>query len=133
MGWLIRRLGLQEDGQRRTEEHLARTTAIRAGLKALHALESPANSAATNAALNHVLAEYDERLSELVAEGETRAHSRERRAAEMEFRCQALEAERQAIDDLWRRDVISDDVHRPLQQLLDHEEGMLHGQAGPEA
>jgi monovalent cation/hydrogen antiporter len=133
IGWLIRRLGLQEDGQRRTEEQLARTTAIRAGLKALHALESPANSGATNAALNHVLAEYDERLSELVAEGETRVHSRERRAAERDFRCQALEAERQAIDDLWRRDVISDDVHRPLQQLLDHEEGMLRGQAGPEA
>ena len=37
----------------------------------------------------------------------------------------ALDAERAAVDDLWRRNVIADEVHRPLQQLLDYEESML--------
>ena len=129
--WLICRLGLQEDGIRQKEEHIARTAAVDAGLKALRALESPDNSAAKNAALRHVMAEYDERLSELVAEGETRTHARERRSAEKHYRCAALEAERQAVDDLWRRNVISDEVHRPLQQLLDHEESMLRAQPAP--
>jgi CPA1 family monovalent cation:H+ antiporter len=41
----------------------------------------------------------------------------------------ALQAERQAIDRLWRNNEIADDVHRPLQLLLDHEEALL--QAGP--
>lgn len=131
--WLIRRLGLHEDDDRAKEEHLARTTAINAGLKALHAEDHPDNSPARRAALAHVLAEYDERISELVAEGETRTHARERRAAEKHFRKVALEAERHAVDDLWRRNVITDEVHRPLQQMLDHEETMLRAQPVPEA
>jgi CPA1 family monovalent cation:H+ antiporter len=128
--WLIRRLGLHEDGIRQKEDNLARTTAVGAGLKALRALESPDNSAAKNAALKHVLAEYEERLAELVAEIEDRrTHARARLAAEKQFRFAALEAERKAVDDLWTRDVITDEVHRPLQQLLDHEEAMLHAQS----
>jgi CPA1 family monovalent cation:H+ antiporter len=128
--WLIRRLGLHEDGIRQKEDNLARRTAVDAGLKALRALESPDNSAAKNAALRHVLAEYEERLAELVAEVEDRrTRARERRAAEKQFRMTALEAERKAVDDLWSRDVITDEVHRPLQQLLDHEEAMLQAQS----
>jgi Na+/H+ antiporter len=128
--WLIRRLGLHEDGIRQKEDSLARTAAVSAGLKALRELESPDNSAAKNAALRHVLAEYEERLAELVAEVEDRrTRARERRAAEKKFRFVALEAERKAVDDLWSRDVITDEVHRPLQQLLDHEEAMLQAQS----
>ncbi len=128
--WLIRRLGLHEDGMRQKEDNLARTAAVGAGLKALRELESTDNSAPKNAALRHVLAEYEERLAELVAEVEDRrTRARERRAAEKQFRFAALEAERKAVDDLWTRDVITDEVHRPLQQLLDHEEAMLHAQA----
>jgi CPA1 family monovalent cation:H+ antiporter len=132
--WLIRRLGLHEDGIRQKEDNLARTTAVDAGLKALRELASPDNSVAKNAALKHVLAEYEERLSELVAEIEDRrTHARQRLAAEKYFRFAALEAERKAVDDLWRRDVISDEVHRPLQQLLDHEEAMLRAQSAQQA
>ncbi len=128
--WVIRRLGLHEDGIRQKEDNLARTTAVDAGLKALRALESPDNSAAKNAALKHVLAEYEERLAELVAEIEDRrTHARARLAAEKQFRFAALEAERKAVDDLWTRNVITDEVHRPLQQLLDHEEAMLQAQS----
>jgi Na+/H+ antiporter len=134
MAWFIRRLGLREDDTWQKEDNLARKTAVDAGLKALRALESPGNSPAKDAALKHVLAEYEERLSELVAEIEDhRTHARERLAAENQFRFAALEAERQAVDDLWRRDVIADEVHRPLQQLLDYEEGMLRAQSSHQA
>ena len=131
IGWLIRRLGLKEDDTRAKEELLARTTAVGAGLQALRALESAGNSRAKKVALSHVLVEYEARLSELVSEGDLRGHARERRASEKEFRFTALVAEREAVNDLWRRNVISDDVHRPLQQLLDHEDAMLQSQPAP--
>jgi CPA1 family monovalent cation:H+ antiporter len=123
--WLILRLNIKEDGIREKEEHLARTTAVGAGLKALRAFESASNGPAKNAALGHVVAEYEARHSELVAEGASGAHARERLAAEKFFRMAALAAERRSVDDLWWHNVISDEVHRPLQQLLDHEEAML--------
>lgn len=125
LGWLIRRLGLREDETRQQEERLARITAVRAGLEVLraHQAESPDDQGA----IGHVLAEYESRLAELTAEGETQTHARHRRAAEHRFRLAALKAERRAVDDLWRRNVIDDETHRPLQQLLDHEEAMLLG------
>ena len=128
MGWLIRRLGLQEDSTRQTEDQLARVTAVRAGLETLRQLENETLPPAKSAALRHILAEYEARLSELAAMGSTRLHARDRRTSERNFRFAALEAERNAVDDLWKRNVISDDVHRPLQQLLDHEESMLRAQ-----
>ena len=131
LGWLIRRVGLHEDGVRQREEHIARTTAVDAGLHVLRGFEAVASSVAKKGALSHVLAEYEQRLSELVAQGDTRAQARDQRATEKHFRFAALEAERHAIDDLWRRDVIADDVHRPLQQLLDHEEAMLRALRSP--
>ncbi len=132
MAWLIRKLGLQEDGTHQTEDRLARTTAVRAGLEVLRTLETESRTAAKSAALGHVLAEYEARLSELAADRGNRLHARERREAEKQFRVSALEAERRTVDDLWRRDVISDEVHRPLQQLLDHEEAMLRAQPSPQ-
>ena len=124
---LIRWLGLREDPTRQQEERLARTTAVEAGLKVLRELEVAAPGREETAALGHVVAEYEQRLSELVAEGETRSNARQRQAAERQYRCAALRAERDAIDRLWQADAISDEVHRPLQQLLDHEEAMLVG------
>lgn len=132
MEWFIRRLGLGEDGTREREDRLARATAVEAGLKILRAAETPMLRAEESAALRQVIAEYEQRLSELGSAGETRDHARERRAAEKRFRCAALEAERDAIDRLWRENVIDDEVHRPLQQLLDHEEAMLIGRRGAE-
>jgi CPA1 family monovalent cation:H+ antiporter len=123
--WLIRKLKLQEDPTRQQEEHLARTTAVDAGLAALRALEPAIQVAEESAALGHVVAEYEHRLASLGTAGETRTHARRRRAAEKRFRSTALDAERAAVDDLWRRNIIADEVHRPLQQLLDYEESML--------
>jgi CPA1 family monovalent cation:H+ antiporter len=123
--WLICSLKLQEDPTRLREEHLARTTAVDAGLAVLRAVEAETQAAEELAALGHVVAEYEHRLASLGAAGETRTHARQRRAAEKRFRSAALDAERAAVDDLWRRNIIADEVHRPLQQLLDHEESML--------
>jgi CPA1 family monovalent cation:H+ antiporter len=47
---------------------------------------------------------------------------------ERTYRQRALAAERAAIDQLRTRGAISDEVHRPLQHLLDSEESMLRGQ-----
>jgi hypothetical protein len=90
------------------------------------------------AALGTVVAEYEHRLAELVAEGETRTSAQRRRSTGTRHRLTALRAEREALNALWRHDAISDDIHRPLQELLDHEELMLVGQnqagvaSGPE-
>lgn len=123
--WVIRRFGLREDDSRAIEERLARTTAVDAGLQQLRAGQATARDDEEAAALGEVIAEYERRLVELTTEGETQASAGRRRAAGRRHRLAAVQAERQAIDDLWRRNVISDEVHRPLQQLLDHEESML--------
>jgi CPA1 family monovalent cation:H+ antiporter len=125
--WLICKLGLRADDSQIQEERLARVAAVEAGLKSLRALESATAGPEAAAALGEVVAEYEHRLAELTAEGETRASARRRRSAGRDYRLGALQAERGAIDDLWRRNVITDEIHRPLQQLLDHEEAMLAG------
>jgi Na+/H+ antiporter len=130
--WLICVLKLQEDPTRQREEHLARTTAVDAGLTTLRAFERSVSTPEETAALGHVVAEYEHRLASLGAAGENRTHARRRRAAEKRFRSAALDAERAAVDDLWSRDIIADEVHRPLQQLLDYEESMLRSAPTPE-
>lgn len=122
---LIQRLGLREDSTRAEEERLARTTAVKAGLKSLRALEKDVDTPDRGAALGQVIAEYEHRLAALEAEGETRLSARRRRRASQIYRTTALKAERVAIDELWRSAKIVDDVHRPLQLLLDHEESLL--------
>lgn len=125
---LICKLGLRADDTRVREEKLARTTAVEAGLKSLRAAAGAAATPEESAALGQIVGEYEQRLAELAAEGETRTSARQRRQTARHHRLQALHAERAALDDLWRRDVITDDIHRPLQQLLDHEESMLKDQ-----
>ena len=123
---VIHRLGLREDAERPKEERLARMTAVEAGLQALRDFEDSAESPDQQAALGLVIAEYEQRLSVLTAEGETQRSARRRRSAGHGYRLAALKAERHALDNLWRSGVIIDEVHRPLQQLLDYEESMLH-------
>jgi CPA1 family monovalent cation:H+ antiporter len=125
--WLIRRLGIHEDEDRPKEERLARMAAVEAGLAALRDLEEPAKSPDQLAALGTVIGEYEQRLSALTSEGETQKSAHRRRQAGHAYRLAALQAERRAIDDLWRSGAIIDDVHHPLQELLDHEESLLAG------
>ncbi|HEY5228276.1 MAG TPA: Na+/H+ antiporter [Opitutaceae bacterium] len=128
---IIRRLGIHEDESRPKEERLARMTAVEAGLSALRALEPSASSPDQMAALGLVVGEYEQRLAVLTAEGETMKSARRRRQSGHHYRLTALKAERHALDGLWRSGVIIDDVHHPLQQLLDHEESLLVGSAPP--
>jgi CPA1 family monovalent cation:H+ antiporter len=128
---IIRKLGIHEDENRPKEERLARMTAVEAGLGALRALGPSATTPDQMAALGLVVGEYEQRLSALTAEGETKKSARRRRHAGHHYRLTALKAERHALDGLWRSGVIIDDVHRPLQQLLDHEESLLLGSAPP--
>lgn len=131
MAQLIRRLGLREDDGRVEEERLARTTAVESGLRQLRAFGVDGGGAEELAALGQVVAEYEHRLAALGSEGETRASARRRRRAGHRFRLAALRAEREALDALWSSGQIADEVHRPLQQLLDHEEAMLTGAPPP--
>jgi len=125
--WLIHKLGIHGDDDRPKEELLARITAVDAGLKTLKAMEPSATTPEMQASLYLVIEEYERRLTSLTAQGETRTKARKRRSAGHHYRSAALHAERQALDDLWRAGKIIDEVHRPLQQLLDHEETLLHG------
>jgi monovalent cation/hydrogen antiporter len=127
---LICKLGVRADDTSTKEEHLARLSAVEAGLKSLRAEENAYHPPQEASALGEVIAEYEHRLAELTAEGETQASARSRRASSRRYRLLALHAERAAIDTLWRTDRITDEIHRPLQQLLDHEESMLKGHAG---
>ena len=129
--WLIHRLGIREDENRPKEDLLARTTAVDAGLKTLLAMEHSATTPEMKDSLDDVIAEYERRLASLTAQGETRTRARRRRSASFHYRAAALHAERQALDDLWRSGKIIDEVYRPLQQLLDHEETLLSGSAVP--
>ena len=126
---LIHRVGLREDESRPQEERLARMTAVEAGLQVLRTMEASAATSDEQAALGLVIAEYEQRLSVLTAEGETQRSARQRRSAGHRYRTAALQAEREAVNDLWLRGLIIDEVHRPLQELLDHEESMLAGSA----
>ena len=125
LGWLIRRLGLRGDGLYEREDHMARTAAVQAGLNALRDVSPQLTTPEQTAALGHVVAEYEQRLAELAEEGPKRTNAHEQRESERRFRLAALLAERRTIDDLWTRRQITDEVHRPLQHLLDYEEQML--------
>ena len=129
---LIRRLGIHGDEDRPKEERLARMTAVEAGLNALREFEASAATTDQGAALGLAIAEYEQRLAVLTAEGETQRSAHRRRTAAHHYHVAAIKAERKALDALWRSGAIIDEVYRPLQQLLDHEESMLHGLA-PEA
>ncbi|CAM3124410.1 Na+/H+ antiporter [Rariglobus hedericola] len=123
--WLICKLGVRADNSQLNEDRIARIAAVEAGLKVLRASENLESRPEEVAALGNVLAEYEHRLAELTAEGETRTSARLRQTTSRHHRLQALHAERAAVDDLWQRDIITDETHHPLQSLLDHEESML--------
>ncbi|HEY1792532.1 MAG TPA: Na+/H+ antiporter [Opitutaceae bacterium] len=122
---VIRRLGIHGDEERPKEERLARMTAVEAGLIALRGMEDSAGAPEHHAALGLAIAEYEQRLAVLTAEGETQRSAHRRRSADLRYHFVALQAERRALDELWRSGAIIDEVYRPLQQLLDHEESML--------
>lgn len=132
LGPIIRWFGIQEDANAAKEERLARVSAVEAGLAALRRIDPKSQSPATQSALAEIIAEYEHRLAELDAEGETRAEAKDRLKAGRDFSLVALQAERGKLDTLWRRGAIVDEIYRPLQSLLDHEESMLRARKGYE-
>ena len=125
---LICRLRVRPDDTQAKEERLARITAVEAGLKELRGASYVTTTPEEAAAVGEIISEYEHRLAELTTDGETRASARRRRATSRHHRLAALAAERTALDDLWSRNLITDETHRPLQHLLDHEESLLTGQ-----
>jgi monovalent cation/hydrogen antiporter len=125
--WVICKLGLPADDSKQREDRLARIAAVEAGLALLRERAGRVENAEAESALRTLVAEYEGRLAELTADGETRESASRRVKAGIEFQFEALRAERRTIDELWARDAITDETHRPLQQLLDHEEAMLRG------
>lgn len=126
--FLICKLRVRPDDTQVKEERLARIAAVEAGLKHLRGASYVTTTAEEAAALGEIIGEYEHRLAELTADGETQASARRRRDSARAHRLAALSAERTALDDLWSRNVITDEIHRPLQHLLDHEESLLRGQ-----
>lgn len=122
---LICKLKVQPGDTHLEEERLARIAAVEAGLEYLRSEER--DEEGESAALGEIIAEYEYRLAELTAEGETQSHARCRRRLARVHRLGALRAERAALDQLWSAHRISDEIHRPLQHLLDFEEAMLEG------
>ncbi|WP_415911110.1 cation:proton antiporter [Oleiharenicola sp. Vm1] len=124
---LICKLRLPADDTRLREDRIARIRAVERGLASLRELERTTISVEETAALGVVVAEYEHRLAELTAQGETQSAAQTRRRSSRQHRLHALRAERHALAELLRENVITADTHRPLQQLLDHEEAMLAG------
>jgi Na+/H+ antiporter len=123
--WLICRLRVRPDDTQVREDRMARISAVEAGLAYLRATVTQLERPEESAALRVIIREYELRINELTADGETRQTSGRSLAAERAHRLGALAAERRAIDDLWRRNAITDETHRPLQHLLDYEESLL--------
>lgn len=126
---LICKLGLRADDTFARETQLARTAAVESALRGLKEIETANYTHGERAALALVVAEYEHRLAELTAEGKVKASAKLRRTTGIRHRLHALRAERVAIDELWRKNVITDETHRPLQYLLDQEESLLEGHA----
>lgn len=125
---LICKLKMRPDDTQIEEDRLARITAVEAALDYLR--HAARDDEGDSAALAEILSEYEYRLAELTAEGETQSHAICRRRVSREHRLAALMAEREAVDRLWCAHRISDETHRPLQHLLDYEEAMLEGGKG---
>jgi CPA1 family monovalent cation:H+ antiporter len=125
---LICRLRVRPDDTQVNEDRSARITAVEAGLKQLRAAAHAAHQPEEMASLREIISEYEHRMAELTTFGETQASAQRRRTSARHHRLSALRAERTALDDLWRRNVITDETHRPLQHLLDHEESLLSAQ-----
>jgi CPA1 family monovalent cation:H+ antiporter len=125
---LIRLLGIRADATRSTEDNLARIAAVQAGLKVLRVLDTGTLRLEESASLKLSIAEYEQRLSELTSEGEIQENARRGQRASQKYSLLALRAERAAIDDLWRRGIIADETHRPLQSLIDHAEAKIGSQ-----
>jgi monovalent cation/hydrogen antiporter len=130
--WIIRRLGVQEDGSQEAEEEVtARYLSALAALERLDALKSPATGPAdvNEAAIARVRADYEQRIGYYSARlvdptRDDAADGASCRTVEDAHR-EALAAERRMLLRLRDDGVIGDEILRRVQHALDLEESRL--------
>ncbi len=123
---LIRWFGLEADQSHEEEENMARIAAVSSGLDVLCKHKETLENPVEIESIQELIQEYEHRLDLLESENlDTMQDTRTRICSSQHFHLIALEAERKAIDKLWRQGKLHDDVHRPLQFILDYEESML--------
>ena len=135
--WIIRRLGVQEDGSQEAEEEVtARYLSALAALERLDALKGPttASPAGNEAAVARVRAEYEQRIGYYSARlvdpmrgDDDAADGSVCRNVEDAHR-EALAAERRMLLRLRDDGVIGDEILRRVQHALDLEESRLDDQ-----
>jgi CPA1 family monovalent cation:H+ antiporter len=132
--WLIRRLGVLDDGRIVDEERAAQLEVARAGLARLRAGDlvraaaadgDEEGAACAEGLVARLAAEREERIERLAAEAGRATPTAERRALERRLRQELLAAERGTAVELYRRGAINDEVLLRLQAELDLEEARL--------
>ena len=135
--WLIRRLGVVDDGRIVDEERAAQIEVARAGLALLRSggvdPGGPAGStgagegepACAEELVARLAAEREERIERLAAEAGRTTPRAARRELERRLRAELLAVERGRAIDLYRSGAINDEVLRRLQAELDLEEARL--------
>lgn len=123
--WFIRRLGVVGDGLSEKEEATARLKAAQAAVKRLEELAATPGSRWETGTLAQVMEEYEEKIGHIVAEGEAREVSQERRLRDVELRREAIAAERQELVRLRNAGEINDEVLRRIQGDMDLEEARV--------
>lgn len=123
--WLIRGLGIKDDGSMQKEEHLAR---LKANQNALARLNEIAESDPVKAdALERLRVEYEDHIRQLQAlDARNAGVSLRRFSTEFEsLSREALRQERRTIIELRNEDAINDEVLRRIQRDIDLAEARL--------
>lgn len=122
--WVIRRLGVRDDGRTREEERAARLDVARAALDHLRGGAAPAGACDREVAAR-LAAELEETIERLAAEEGRATPAAERRGRERGVRAAALEVQRARAVALYRDGRINDEALRRLQADLDLEEARV--------
>ena len=124
--WVIRSLKIHRDKVDESAEQQARKISAEAALRRLRKL--PVNTEPEREALERASSRYDERLAILadpVAGAFGWSPQLERSLATLRFRREALHAEREALIDLHRKDLLEKELLMKLERELDLEEARL--------
>jgi monovalent cation/hydrogen antiporter len=126
---LIRWAGLTADAEEEREQLEARLGAARAAIGALEARLAAQPPQREQVVIRMLIAEYEERIAHLLADGDERRIRDASHAIEQRLRCVALTAERDALFELRDRNRINEDVLRLVQRELDYWESAMFGSA----
>lgn len=122
--WLIRRLGVVDDGSQVEEERAARLALARSALEHLRTA-ARSESACDQESAAKLAVELEERIAELAGEQGRATPVAERRRRERAVRADVLAGQRATVIELYRAGRINDDLLRRLQAELDLEEARV--------